>query len=321
MKNFPRIDISVVTRHNQRLIFECLESIHENYEGEMDVFIILDSVPEKKSSEIKSRFPGANFIENQNNRFFAEKHNYVIEKSNNKYVLILSDDTKVLDDALGKLVSYMEENPEVGMVSPKLLNKDLSLQESTYSAPDLFKAFLHFFGVRKFIPFNKITYKISFFIYKKGESRFWDHNETCCVDNLRGAFVLVRRSTIEEVGLMDEVTTVYGEETEWQHRFNKKGWKIVFYPKAEVIHYGQQTNKKELSSVKEGEVKGILNFFRKHKPSFQYFLLRMIIVTSSLLKILFFFLTFNKKMILFYLEVINNALHPQKFLKGKRIFY
>ena len=316
----PEVDVSINTVGEQRLIFPCLESLYKTHKGKINTFITLDCVPEKIARKIKSRFFNANIIKEEN-KSFAEKHNYVMEKTHNKYILILSDDVKILGNALSKLIEYMENHPNVGMVNPRLLNKDLSLQQCTYSYPDLFKASLHFFGIRELIPFNKVTYKLASLFYKKGESRFWNHDKTCEVDNVKGVFMLVRRKAIEEVGLMDEVTSVYGEETEWQYRFNKKGWKIIFYPGAEVIHYGQQTNKKQPSTIREGEIKGTLNFFKKHKPPFQYLLLRFIIVTSSFLKCLFYLIIFKKDLASSQLKNINSALYPERFLKGKRIFY
>ncbi len=321
MKELSKIDVSIITTGDQKLIFPCLESLYETYKQEMDVYIVLNCVPKEIAKDLKNKFPQASFIENKEKEPFANNHNYVIERTKNKYILVLSDDVKILDNALDKLVEYMENHPSVGMVNPKLLNEDLSMQQCTYSAPDLFRAFLHYFGIRELIPFNKITYTVSSLLYKKGASRFWNHDETCEIDSVRGAFMLTRRKAIEEVGLMDEITLTCGEETEWMHRFNKKGWKIIFYSEAEVIHYGQQTNKKQPLLVKEGEVKSILNFFRKYKSPFQYLLLRFIIITSSFLKYLFYLIIFKKDLASLQLKIINNALHPQKFLKGKRIFY
>ena len=321
MKKLPKIDVSVITTGNQKLIFPCLESLYKQYEGDFELYIILNCVPEEIARGLKEKFPQANFIENKEKEPFANNHNCVIERTNNKYILILSDDVKILDNTLSELVQYMENHSKAGMVNPKLLNEDLSLQECTYSDPDLFRAFLNYFGIRKFISFNKITYALSSLFYKKGASRFWNHDRTCEVNSLRGPFMLVRRKAIEEVGLMDEITLTCGEETEWMHRFNKKGWKIIFYSEAEIIHYGQQTNKKQPMVVKEGEVKSILNFFRKHKPPFQYIVLRFIIITSSFLKYLFCLIIFKKDLANLQLKNINNALHPETFLKGKRIFY
>jgi len=218
-------------------------------------------------------------------------------------------------------MAYMNKNPDVAVISPQLLNSDLSLQHSTYGFPNLFTTTLGILGIRKLIPFNKFTYKFVSFFFKRGGSRFWEHNKTCEVDTMRGACVLVRRKAIEEVGLMDEVSLAYGEETEWHYRFKKGGWKIIFYPEAQTIHYGGQTTKNQPLHIKKEEIKGSLNFYRKHRNILEYFSLRVMIIFTVFLKWIFNFIIQQKGKANLYLNIIKIALNPGKAFQGKRVFY
>ncbi len=321
-KEKSKIDISIVVgKGNKEFILPCLQSIYENYSKTAEVFVISNLASQDTIKEIKNRFPRVYLKMNKEKKGFAENHNNIIEITEKKYILILNDDTIVLKNAIDKIVDYMDKHPKVAVISPKLLNPDLSLQQSTYSFPSLFTIFLKFFGIRRLIPFNKFTYKIASCFYKKGKSRFWSHDKTCQVDTLRGACVLVRRKAVEEVGLMDEVSLAYGDETEWHYRFKKKGWKVVFYSKASIIHYGEQTTKKQHLHIKEEEIKGLLNFYRKHKNIVSYCFLRGIIIFIFSFLSLFSLMTSKKKISESYLKIVKISFCFNKILKEKRIFY
>jgi len=321
MEQRVKIDISIITSGDEKLIFPCLNSIYKTHQDKMEIFVTSNLAPPKIINKIKKQFPEVHFIMNKERKGFAENHNNIIERAHGEYILILNDDTVVLDNAIEKLIAYMNKNPDVAVISPQLLNSDLSLQHSTYGFPNLFTTTLGILGIRKLIPFNKFTYKFVSFFFKRGGSRFWEHNKTCEVDTMRGACVLVRRKAIEEVGLMDEVSLAYGEETEWHYRFKKGGWKIIFYPEAQTIHYGGQTTKNQPLHIKKEEIKGSLNFYRKHRNILEYFSLRVMIIFTVFLKWIFNFIIQQKGKANLYLNIIKIALNPGKAYQGKRVFY
>ncbi len=317
--NKSLLTVSIVFDGKNRFILECLESLYKNYQDLMEVFVVSNLGSKEINDEIKRKFPEVYLIINKTRRGFAENHNYVIEKSKGEYIFILNDDTIILPNAIRNLILYLKKYPDVGLVGPKILNPDFSLQPSTYSFPNFFTIFLKFSGIRKLIPFNKFTFKILPYFYRK-TSRFWDHSDIREVETLKGAAMMVRRRTIEEVGLMDEVALAYGEETEWHFRFWKKGWKIVFYPKARIIHYGGQSTKL-LSSIPEEEIKSLLNFYKKHKGSFAYFFLRVLIFFLFSLRLVVDAVRFNKELLNSDIKVIKIVLNPDKYFQGKRIFW
>jgi len=322
MKNnlVSNLTISIVFGGKKKLIISCLDSIYKSCGDSIEIFVVSNCGAPEVVNEIRERFPNVNLIINKNIKGFAENHNLVIEKTNKKYILILNDDTIILDKAINKLIAYMEDHLMVGAISPKLLNPDFSLQRSVYSFPSLVTVFLNFSGLRQLIPFNKMTSKLVSMFYRKKVSRFWDHKSIRSVDTFRGACVLVRRAAIEEVGLMDEVSLAYGEETEWHYRFKEKGWDIVFYPEAEIIHYGQQTTSSS-PKIRKEEVKGIINFYQKHKSPISCFFLRTGLFFIFLIKLLFNIFSFNEKKKHLFFSIIKIILNPKRSFTGKRIFY
>lgn len=316
-----KVSISIITgRGGEKFILSCLDSICKTYKGLMKIFVTSNLASPEIINKIKRQFPRVHLIINKEKKGFAENHNNVIEMTDGEYILILNDDTVIRDNAIEKLINYMDEHSDVAAISPKLLNPDLSLQQSTYGFPNLFTNTLNLLGIRKLIPFNKFTYKLVSTFCKDGQSRFWEHNKICEIDTLRGACVLMKRKAIKDVGLMDEICLAYGEETEWHYRFKKKGWKIIFYPEAEIIHYGQQTTKDEKFILKE-KIKGILNFYKKHKSKFSYYFLRTIIIFIFFFQSFFSLMAMQKKIAESYFEIIKIALDPEKSFRGKRIFY
>ena len=278
-----KIDISIVFGGGKDdLIIGCLESIGKNYYGAAEIYVVSNLGSPNIQKIIKKRWPNIHLVVNCEAKGFAANHNQIIRRTSNPYVLILNDDVEILEGSLEKLINYLNHNPDAAAVSPKLLNPDGSLQQSTYSFPNLFTALVNFSGIRNLIPFNKFTYAVARLFLGSGESRFWNHDKTCVVDTVRGACVLMRRAAINEVGLMDEVCRAYGEETEWHYRFKKSGWKVVFLHDAEIVHYGQQTTSKK--PIKEEEVKGALNYFKKHKSKLDFCLFTLSIAVIFIAK-------------------------------------
>ncbi len=293
--NKQAIDISIVFGGGKDdLVIKCLESIEKNYRGAAEISVVSNLGSLNTQKIIKKRWPNVHLVVNREAKGFAANHNRIIRRTSNPYVLILNDDTEILEGSLEKMIDYLDCNPKAAAVSPKLLNPDGSLQQSTYSFPNLFTALIDFSGIRNLIPFNKLTYAVARLFSGYGKSRFWNHDKTCVVDTVRGACVLMRRAAINKVGLMDEVCRAYGEETEWHCRFKKAGWKVVFLHDANIIHYGQQTTSR--APIREEQVKGVLNFFKKHRSKMACRCLRVAIAVIFFAKwFCFAIMTKNKE--------------------------
>jgi GT2 family glycosyltransferase len=151
------------------------------------------------------------------------------------------------------------------MIAFQFLNPDGSLQHSTYSFPTVPRMLLALSGLREWVPFAKWTYTLARFIHRsEGRSRFWAHDRTVPVETFMGAAMLARALAVREVGLMDEVSMLGGEETEWHRRFWNSGWKIMFLADAPILHYGSQTLR-VMPGLEVEYLKGTLNYFAKHR--------------------------------------------------------
>jgi N-acetylglucosaminyl-diphospho-decaprenol L-rhamnosyltransferase len=326
-----RLTISVVIGGNESLIGPCLKSICEGTRKSFDLYVVSNLSSESIIARIRTSFPQAKILVNSTRKGFAENHNMVINASKTEYVLILNDDTVIPAGSIDGLVAFMEkpENNRVAAVSPKLLNPDNSLQPSTYRFPNLITIFIGLSGLRPLIPQSRLVWKavsfIEFLFGLKSKTRLWDHSSTCEVDTFRGACVLVRRKAIEEAGLMDEVTLFYGEEIEWHYRFKKLGWKVVFYPGVNIIHYGSQSLGKERKlSAQFQKLKALLNIYRKHHSALSYLLLRFMILFFYSVKYLSALIINGRKSeesLPVLLEILKVAFNPNPFFIGKKVYY
>jgi GT2 family glycosyltransferase len=165
----------------------------------------------------------------------------------------------------------LPENARVAAVSPRLDNTDGSLQPSTYSFSSMPQTLLAHSGIREHRVTESIVAAVAPILRRRaGSSRYWKHDRTMEVETFRGACVAVRMQAVREVGPMAEVALVGGEETEWHYRFQRAGWKVVFFADASVIHHGSQTVNNGSQQHLPEYLKGTLYYFRSSRPRITY---------------------------------------------------
>lgn len=264
-----RVHVSVVSGADEALIVECLDSVLDTTSEspfDMTVTAVVNDPTSELGAVLRSRFPSITVIENEETKGFAANQNAARAGVTTDYFLLTNDDIVFLPRAIDRAVKYMqsEENARVGVVGPKLLNPDGTLQRSTYGFPTFATAFLDVTGLRSLIPFSGVTQRLAAWLGRGvGRSRFWPHDRTLEVDTFRGAAMLVRAAAVAEVGPMEEVALVGVEETEWHKRFHSAGWTVVFLHDAEVVHYGSRTVGSG-ARFRGEHAKGLVNFFWKH---------------------------------------------------------
>ena len=205
---------------------------------------------------VREEFPWVKVVENRANLGFAKANNIGLRLSRGRYVMLLNPDTIVKPGALQKLVKYMDAHPTVGAIAPKLLNPDGTLQLSCRSYPGIGAGFFRNTPLGRLFPRNRWTRH-----YLMADH---DHNETLCVDWLSGACLMVRRETIEEVGLLDEGFFMYCEDVDWCYRMERHGWQKVYFPQAEVVHVVGASSDQRIPSMLITHHLSMCRFYFKH---------------------------------------------------------
>jgi GT2 family glycosyltransferase len=266
------VDVSViiVNWNTKELLRDCLSSVYENA-GDIDYeIIVIDNASTDGSAEmVKNDFQQVIIIENSENKGFATANNQGMAIAKGKYVLLLNSDTVVLDNAIAKTMSFADENPQAAVTGCRVLNPDRTLQRTCFMFPSVLNMLLSGTYLYKLLPKNMF--------FGREQMTWWDRNDVREVDVVTGCFMLVSREAIEQVGVMDEQFFMYGEETDWCYRFRKKGWKVMFIPAGQIIHFGgQSTAQKPVAMIVQLRL-SILKFMKKHYSRPAYLLARFLV--------------------------------------------
>ncbi len=223
----------------------------------IEVFVVDNNSVDDSVSMVREKFSEVKLIDNQVNTGFSVANNQAILASKGKYILLLNPDTVVEEDTFVKCLHFMEQTPDAGGLGVRMIDgSGKFLPESKRGFPTPFVAFCKTFGLSTFFPTSKIFNR-----YHLGFLKELDTNE---VDVLAGAFMLMRRETLDKVGLLDEAFFMYGEDIDLSYRIVKGGYKNYYFPETTIIHYkGESTKKGSLNYVRTF-YQAMIIFAKKH---------------------------------------------------------
>lgn len=270
------IDIIIVNYNSTDYLLGCLRSIYGALNELPAKIFVQDNASEDDVDRVTEGFPLVKLTKNSYNMGFSKAANNAMKQSAAPYIVLLNPDTYVMSGFLESALRYMEENPHVGILGPGILNSDGSVQGSARSFPTPLTAF---FGrsslLTKWFPDNRITRQNVLTTRSDGVTPME-------VDWVSGACMVVRRSAVDDVGLMDESYFLYWEDADWCRRMWYKGWKVVYFPQASVIHYvGVSSEQFLLRSTFEFH-KSSYRLFQEYNKPFLWFLQPLIIAGLSL---------------------------------------
>ncbi len=268
------LSIVIVNWNVREELRNCLASIYRGLRRELPFeVIVVDNASKDGSVEmVRGEFPQVKLIENQTNLGFTKANNQGISQSQGRYVILLNPDTEVIGDALARMVDYMEAYPEMGLVGPQLLASDGSVQSSRRRFPSLATAFLESTILQRWFPSNRVTRR--YYVLDRSDE------ELQAVDWVTGACLMVRRKTVDEVGLLDEDFFMYSEELDWCYRIKRAGWQVVYFPEAKIIHHGGKSSEQELPARHIHFQESKITFFRKHHGLWQARALRAFLLLT-----------------------------------------
>lgn len=227
------VSVVIVSFNVADFLEECLSSIKKETTCEYEI-IIVDNNSNDNSVEIVERYhPEVNLIKQDVNAGFAKANNIGFKEARCRYVFMLNPDTVVLENAIDKLVQFMDGHQEAGACGPKNLNPDLSLQHNCHHFPSLSMRLIHHLQLERFFPKHRF--------FGREFMTYWDYGEIKEVDWITGCSLMIRKDVLEEAGYLDENYFMYAEECDFCLKIRKQGWRTVFFPKAAIIHYGGQS--------------------------------------------------------------------------------
>lgn len=239
-----KLSIIVVNYNVKYFLEQCLHSVMKACEGlDTEVFVVDNDSVDNSVEMVKLKFPSVLLIENKSNLGFSKANNLAIQKSTGEYVLLLNPDTVVEEDTFRKIIAFMDAHPKAGGLGVKMLDgSGRFLPESKRGLPTPSAAFYKISGLAALFPKSK-----TFGSYHLG---YLNKDETNEVEILAGAFMLVRKSVLDTIGLLDEAFFMYGEDIDLSYRITKAGYSNYYFPETRIIHYkGESTKKSSVNYV------------------------------------------------------------------------
>ncbi len=239
-----KLSVIIVNYNVEYFLEQCLNSVIKAIENvDAEIFVVDNISVDGSVAMVKSKFPSVILIENKENVGFSRANNQALRIAKGEYVLLLNPDTVVEEDTFTKVCDFMDAHPEAGGLGVKMIDgKGNFLPESKRGLPTPSVAFYKIFGLSALFPKSKTFGK-----YHLG---YLSKEETHEIEILSGAFMLMRKSTLDKVGLLDEDFFMYGEDIDLSYRIIKGGFKNFYYPKTSIIHYkGESTKKSSVNYV------------------------------------------------------------------------
>lgn len=239
-----QLSVVIVNYNVKHFIEQCLISVYKAINNiHAEVIVVDNNSVDGSCAMIKQKFPEAQLIQNKKNYGFSYANNQAIKSAKGKYILLLNPDTVVKEDSFDKCIQFMDDHQNAGALTVKMIDgKGRFLPESKRALPTPKVSFYKIFGLSSLFPKSK-----RFARYHLGHL---DKNESHEIEILPGAFMLIRKEVLDQVGLLDEDYFMYGEDIDLSYRIIKAGYKNYYYPETTIIHYkGESTKKGSLNYV------------------------------------------------------------------------
>ena len=274
------ISIVIVNWNTKDYLRRCINSIYRDGTGYSLEVVVIDNASSDGSQEmIRELFPNVKLICNNDNLGFAMANNIGIKQCKGKYICLVNSDVEILANCFKKLFDYSEQNSTIGMLGPKILNPDMTLQQSIAKLPRLR------FTLFRLLALDSLFPKSKFFNPRSSITREPDKIQE--VEVLIGCFWFVRKTAIQKVGLLDEEFFIYSEDLDWCRRFHDAGYKIVYFPSAKSVHYMGGSSSNEPIRFKIEYYKSIFLYWKKHHNYYECTIHYILNLSHNLIRVLF----------------------------------
>jgi GT2 family glycosyltransferase len=278
----PELDLSIciVSLDTREFLRDCLCSIRDHVHSVRYEIIVVDNKSTDDTVEmLHNDFPDVRLISNDRNTGFSKPNNQALSISRGRYALLLNPDTIVPPGAIESLIKFADAYPKVGICGPKILNRDGTIQlqcRRSFATP--WDLFCYFSQLSRLFPKSPL--------FARYLVTYEDENKTHQVDAVSGACMLIRRSMIDQIGMLDEQFFAYQEDTDLCFRAHQAGWETYYYPRAQITHFAS------LGGSRVDPIRSIIEwhssywkYYRKNLASRYFFLFNWLYYVIMLAKL------------------------------------
>lgn len=285
------ISVVIVSFNTKELLKDCLHSLESSTPHNSEIFVVDNASSDGTVSMVKKDFPQIKLIANKKNLGFSKANNLAIKKTKGQFLLVLNPDTKIADDAINKMIKFMQRDSKVGIATCRVeLPSGQIDKDCRRHFPTPWRAFCYFSRLSKVFAGSKL-----FDEYHMGYIPDSQEHE---IDACLGAFMIIRKNYLDKVGYFDEDFFFYGEDLDLCYRFKESGFKIMYTPEAKIIHYkgassGIKKSTKEITKAtktsKEKALKestrAMVLFYEKHyRTKYPFFITQLVILAIKMLE-------------------------------------
>lgn len=275
--------IVIVNYNVAALLRRCLQSVLDSDDTLSIAVCVVDNASKDESvALVRDEFPDVTLIANQVNVGYPAANNQGLRVLNvgaengPRYALLLNPDTEVPSNAFVDFVAYMDEHEQIGVMGPKLVLPDGSLDLACRRGFDSMAALVYrMLGLSRLFPRSRR--------FARYNMTFLDEGELADVDSVVGAFMMVRTAALQGVGLLDDRFWMYGEDLDWAKRIKDAGWRVVYNPAVTVLHVKRASSRQNPRAQVEF-YRAMLIFYYKHYRRTTSFWLHWLILLGIALK-------------------------------------
>ena len=280
------LSIIIVSWNVVDLLMECLDSVLENSVVQLlpknehrriEVIIVDSGSSDNTVGMVQKHFPRVKLLAQEENIGFTRGNNIGLEAAQGRYIFLLNPDTIVLGNALGEMIKYMDENPDVGIIGPYTMNTDGTIQSTRRRFPTVPLAFFESTWLQPFAPKSMLDH---YYVRDVPDISVVD------IDWVQGSALMARREVYEQIGGLDTGYVMYSEELDWCKRAKEAGWRVVYFCGAQIIHHGGKSSEQVPANKHILFQQSKLRYFRKYHGRFVAQSLRLFLLSNYMLQIL-----------------------------------
>jgi len=246
------VSVLIVNWNSKDLLRECLSSIRRNCADLAQQIVVVDGGSFDGCAEmLASEFPEVEFVQSKDNVGFGRANNLGLTRVTSEAVLMLNPDTEIQPGALQTLLGELRRRPDAGIVSPRLLNTDRTLQTSVHALPK---------PVRQALDSEVLRRLLSPYSLWAPPSNFAP-TETVAVEAVAGTCMLLWTKTFREVGAFTPEYFMYAEDMDLCFKVRRAGHRIYHVPTAEVVHHGGASSSTQGNSFSAVMIREALNLY------------------------------------------------------------
>src|SRR5581483_10435853 len=257
----PDLGIVILNYNTRDLLRDCLRALADTRGVDAEIIVVDNASCDESAAMMRAEFPNIRLIASEKNGGYAYGNNLALKEflarpNPPRALLLLNTDTLVPPDALRGLMDFLDAHPDAGVIGPKLVRADGSLDlacRRSFPTPEI--SFYRMLGLSKLFPKSRR--------FGRYNLTYLDENETAQVDSVVGAAMLIRTTALMQAGLLDEAFFMYGEDLDLALRIKQKGWNVYYYPAVQILHYKRESSKQSKKAQVEF-YRAMYIFYDKH---------------------------------------------------------